>query len=119
MNFDLKLDTGRIKTVHINMVKRRCWKILKQYLSAKVGGLVYSCCYGSSNTVTVVVVVVGVVVVIDSDLLLATATVIATTIRKVRLINILHFVQYLVEVMPLILWCVVFCLQFDKITEST
>lgn len=78
MNFDLKLDTGRTKTVHINMVKRRCWKILKQYLSAKVGGLVYSCCYGSSNTVTVVVV--GVV--IDSDLLLATATVIATTIRN-------------------------------------
>lgn len=83
------------------------------------GGFVYSCLYGSSNTVTVGVGVGGVIIELQIVMLRSLLWWLLIKLRGiVKLINMLHSLQYLAWRNASFLWCVVFCLQFDKISKS-
>lgn len=85
------------------------------------GGFVYSCLYGSSNTVTVGVGVGGVIIELQIVMLRSLLWWLLIKLRGiVKLINMLHSLQYLAwrNASFFFFWCVVFCLQFDKISKS-
>lgn len=84
------------------------------------GGFVFSCLYGSSNTVTVGVGVGVGGVIIELQIVMLRSLLWWLLIKLRGIVRLICCIPYntLLEEMPLFFWCVVFCLQFDKISKS-